>query len=52
MIILEKKIDFLDPLTLIWWFILRRNMMKPVFTVISVYVAHSLIKRIEALDYT
>ena len=27
-------------------------MMKPVFTVISMYVAHSLVKRIEALDYT
>ena len=27
-------------------------MMKPVFTVISMYVSHSLVKRIEALDYT
>ena len=50
--VLEKKIDFLDPLTLIWWFIFRRNMMKPVLTVISMCVAHSLVKRIEALDYT
>lgn len=42
---------FLDPLPINLKFILRHNMMNPIPGIISLYVSHLLVNRIEPLDH-